>query len=656
MRNLVCESFLLFALSYLISIPSQTSTASRSHHLDIMETTTAISRAASDLGRLAVDHAVGNATITAKAAPQSTIAPYDHGLTGVDLARDAQITHDLWWSLGVLAMLILAIRLSERVKAQLRLVSTMAATAQQQAYWAQNQFGIWKLRKYVLYAPLWKKRHNREIRLSKAGVMGTIPSRLHTTILIGYGLSNIIYCVWLKYNVVNKFEVAAALRGRSGVLAIINMLPLIIFAGRNNPLIGLLQISFDTYNLFHRWIGRIIALESVIHTFAWMYVAKAAKGWPGVVTSMGTNPFLSFGVLGTAAMVALLLTSLSPVRHAFYETFLNAHIIMVMLILLGVMLHCQMGHLPQTPIVWAVIVLWAAERLARLGRLTYYNYSRKGWTNATISALPGEACRVTLHLPKHVSIKPGSHAYVRFGGINPWESHPFSIAWVDEKSAADDSVLPTSEKPSTIKSTHTDVSFIIHAQSGMTRKLFDKASDYGFSAGIKPLYIKAAFEGPYGGHHSLDSFGHAVLFAGSSGITHQLPYVRHLIKGYQQSRVATRKITLIWIIREPEHLEWVRPWMDSILQMQQRRDILLIKVYITRPTNVKKITSPSSTVQMFPGRPNIMTLVQEQVSQQVGAMCVTVCGPGGLADNVREAVRDVQDQGSISFIEESFTW
>jgi predicted ferric reductase len=59
---------------------------------------------------------------------------------------------------------------------------------------------------------------------------------------------------------------------------------------------------------------------------------------------------------------------------------------------------------------------------------------------------------------------------------------------------------------------------------------------------------------------------------------------------------------------------------------------------------------------MFPGRPKIGHLLQSEVKEQTGAMCVTVCGPGGLADNVREAVRSVQDVSMVDFIEESFTW
>lgn len=65
---------------------------------------------------------------------------------------------------------------------------------------------------------------------------------------------NIAFCVvsihWSGGNV------ATEIRNRTGVLSVMNMLPLFLLAGRNNPLIKLLDISFDTYNLMHRWIGR----------------------------------------------------------------------------------------------------------------------------------------------------------------------------------------------------------------------------------------------------------------------------------------------------------------------------------------------------------------------------------------------------------------
>jgi predicted ferric reductase len=601
-------------------------------------------------------------TTTTSATSSSTIAPYTTALNGVNTPVDHFFQALAWWSIGIFGMLILVVRLVEMAKAHIRHMTAMTSDSTQQAYWARDKSAWWpKVKKHLLYAPLGKKRHNREFKLSSAINMGTLPSRFHTIVLGGYVLSNLIYCSFLGYSIKNRYEVVAELRGRSGTLAVINMIALVLLAGRNNPLITILKISFDTYNLLHRWMGRIIVLESCVHTLAWMYNQVSATGWEGVGAKLQDSAFIQYGFLGTVAMIMLGITTPSAIRHAFYETFLTAHIIFAAAAIVGVYVHCNVADLPQLPYVQAIIALWAGDRLARMYLLVSNNVSRKGMSTATIEALTGEACRVTFHLPTHVDVKPGSHAYLRFGSVNPLESHPFSIAWVEHHAGDGEGALPsyasTTEKFSTTLGfpahTRTSISFVIHAQTGMTRALYNKAAACPLR---EPLRMKAALEGPYAGHHSMDSYGHCVLFAGSSGITHQIPFLKHLIHGYNDRTVATRRVTLVWIVRDMEHLEWVRPWMDLILQIPNRRDILRIKLFVTRPKSPREVHSPSSTVQMFPGRPNIGTILKGEVKEQIGAMCVTVCGPGGLADNVREAVRDVQGVGAVDFIEESFTW
>lgn len=583
------------------------------------------------------------------------VSPYATDLNGVNVGLDNILKNILWWSLGVLAMLILVTRMADRFKKHYRHLAAMNVPAAHQAYWARNTSQWWKVKKHFLYAPLWSKRHNREIKLSSAINMGTLPSRFHTILLGAYLISNFAYCAALEYKLHNRYAVVAELRGRSGTLAVCNIIPLVILAGRNNPLIPLLQISFDTYNLIHRWMGRIVVLEAVIHTIAWAYVKHAATGWSGVGDMIMTDPFIGWGLVGTIAMVVIVLIAPSPIRHAFYETFLNIHIILAFLALIGVYVHLAVANLPQIPYMQATLLIWLADRVWRMFRIVYYNY-RKTWTVASVEPLVGDACRVTMHLPRYVDIKPGSHAYLRFSTLNVWESHPFSVAWVVHHSNAPPQTEKEieSQKPERIDRSlaTTDVSFIIHAQTGLTRCLFNKAN----SCSPRILSLKAAFEGPYAGHHSLDSYGHVVLYAGSSGITHQIPYVKHLLQGRTDGTVATRKILLVWIIRDAEHLDWVKPWMDEVLAMPGRRDILRVKLFITRPKNPREIISPSSTVQMLPGRPNVKHLLQAEVKEQTGAMCVTVCGPGGLADNVREGVREVQEDGLVDFIEESFTW
>jgi predicted ferric reductase len=196
------------------------------------------------------------------------------------------------------------------------------------------------------------------------------------------------------------------------------------------------------------------------------------------------------------------------------------------------------------------------------------------------------------------------------------------------------------------------MSFIVRARTGFTAQLFKKAE----AAPRATLYTKCFVEGPYGGVNLLHSYGTVMLIAGGIGITHQVPHVRDLIAGFANGTVAARRVLLVWIIQSPEHLEWIRPWMTEILAMDKRRDVLRIMLFVSRPRSTKEIHSPSSTVQMFPGRPNIETLLDMEIEHQVGAMGVSVCGSGALSDDVRKAVRNRQHRANIDLHEEAFSW
>lgn len=596
--------------------------------------------------------------------PNAYIAPYHTGLNGVNQPNNSLVRDMLWWSLGIAGMAILVIRVIELFCAQMRKIHAMTIPGQAQGYWKFKQWH-WMpgVKKAIIYAPLWKKRHNREIRLSEAINMGTLPSRLQFVILALYIASNAVYLLFVDWRQANKYALCAEIRGRSGSLAVVNMVPLIIMAGRNNPMISMLQISFDTYNLLHRWMGRVIVLESMIHISVWAIVQVADGGWSSVWWKVFHDTFCASGASAVSSMAILLVLSLSPLRHAFYETFLTTHIALAFIIFVCTWIHCALPGLPggealpQLPYIITVMTIWFFDRLARMVRLAHCNWSTRGWTEAVVEPVPGEACRVTMHLPRFVDVKPGSHAYIRFAGVNFWENHPFSIAWVEHSYT--DEVLPLIETDSPVvgRPVATTVSFVIGAHTGFTRKLYNRAMEETAASKVRAISLKAAFEGPYGGHHSMDSYGHAVLFAGATGITHQISYLRHIIQGYTEQTVATRRVTLVWVIRDHEALEWVRPWMDKVLRMENRVDVLRIKLFVTRPKNSKEILSPSQTVQIYPGRPNITTLLNQEVHEQLGAMCVTVCGPGSLADDVRLAVRKVQARRTVvDFVEESFSW
>lgn len=120
------------------------------------------------------------------------------------------------------------------------------------------------IKKHLIYAPLFRSRHNREFRMFSMN-LGVLPTRVQTLLMIGILAMNVTYCF---YNIPWQGPRAALLeqlRDRSGVLAVMNMVPLVLISGRNNPLIVALNLSFDNFNRFHRFLGRLVAAESVVH-------------------------------------------------------------------------------------------------------------------------------------------------------------------------------------------------------------------------------------------------------------------------------------------------------------------------------------------------------------------------------------------------------
>ncbi|KAI9675626.1 MAG: hypothetical protein M1817_000992 [Caeruleum heppii] len=596
----------------------------------------------------------GEPTATPGGAVALTTGSFTSGLTGVNVSLDNLLTKIIWFSLVCLCVLILLVRVAQMSNAHLRHLFSLTANRNQQTFWTHDRTTIWpKVKKYLLYAPLRHKRHNREMRLSSAINMGTLPSRFHTLLLLAYLGSNFAYCTILDYSSQNKHQLIAEVRGRTGVLAVVNMIPLFVLAGRNNPLIKLLRVSFDTYNLLHRWMGRIVVLESVIHTLAWATNQIMIHGSGSVGEKLRTHASFQYGTVASCGMVFLLLQSPSAVRHAFYETFLHVHQLTALAVVIGVYFHLDLDHLPQLPYIKAVIGIWGADRVIRFWRIVYRCYSfRKGWTTVLVEALPGEACRLTFDMRRPWVFTPGCHVYVYLPSISVHMSHPFSVAWSEEQLTGPSD--PDPEKASAEKSsaTSTSISLVVHKRSGMTAKLYDRA----IATPNGRLNLKGAVEGPYGGLESLASYGTVVMFAGGIGITHQVSHVRNLVAGHAAGTVAARKLVLIWTVRNTEHLEWVRPWMDVILALPGRREVLKILLFVTKPRSPREVISPSATVQMYPGRPQPEVILDKEIEERCGAMAVTVCGPGSLADSVRAAARRRVDVASLDFIEESFTW
>ena len=137
--------------------------------------------------------------------------------------------------------------------------------------------------------------------------------------------------------------------------------------------------------------------------------------------------------------------------------------------------------------------------------------------------------QLELKLPRQVRVSPGDYINLWIPGLglrSLIQSHPFTIiSWRCNE-----------DKTMTLN-------LLIEARSGLTNKLHQASvnEDHEFLT---------LFSGPHGTTITMGDFGTVLMFATDMGIAAQLPYLRKLIDDYNQCRVRTRRIHLIWQLRD----------------------------------------------------------------------------------------------------------
>jgi predicted ferric reductase len=252
------------------------------------------------------------------------------------------------------------------------------------------------------------------------------------------------------------------------------------------------------------------------------------------------------------------------------------------------------------------------------------------------------------------AFRPGQHLFISIPAVDFGTSHPFSVAWSEcDASLLAEKSLKLSQSGQ-IMPEFSPISLIISRRKGFTNRLYQKVAGGTF----RNMTFQACVQGPFGGLQPLDSYGTIVLICGGVGITHMTSYLPHLVAGYANATAAVQRLSLVWVVPTWDNLEWIRPWVKTILDMERCAEVLQVRIHITRPESgsvVRYQTNP--IIQINKGRPDVCQILDEEISQQIGAMAVMVCSPGSLSDIVRQECRLRQtSRSNIEFFEEGFSW
>ena len=171
-----------------------------------------------------------------------------------------------------------------------------------QLYFTTPTFPFASIKEHLFYAPLFKLRHHQEMQLMRGWSIGILPTRFQSLILTAIiGMNAALCCIGIEWNGTST-AMLNHLRNRTGTLSVVNMIPLVLLASRNNPLIKALNISFDNFNLLHRWFGRIVTVEALVHALAWTINKVNTAGWSGVQKALPAQMMTTGLIVGSISL------------------------------------------------------------------------------------------------------------------------------------------------------------------------------------------------------------------------------------------------------------------------------------------------------------------------------------------------------------------
>ncbi|KAG8996567.1 hypothetical protein FRB93_000709 [Tulasnella sp. JGI-2019a] len=502
-------------------------------------------------------------------------------------------------------------------------------------------------------------------------------------------------------------------------------LPLVIgLAAKNNVISYITGFSYESLNVFHRWCARLILILSTIHVGGRVYVNQPSvdPNRPGMYPPNGGG-YIRWGIVAYILFALLILGAARPLRNKWYQYFLVFHIgaFLIGVIALAV-------HRPSiAPWLYVGLFIYLLDGIIRLFRIVFHHLLKRARPSEAVGplgiveALSDDTIRVSVQTT--LSWIPGQHIYLHVPLLSPG-GHPFSVCSIDKPLVQTDDAHP---RVSTVV-------LLIRVREGLTRCLHHLAmqgNDHdqprcqeALERNLPPvstlnphphlqMFPSARLttvwaEGPYGNLTHLDYYQTLLLVAGGSGVSFTLPIMLDLVRrarsmylGHTSVAVATERVSFVWVIKEPEHVEWIGDFLREAIALAPP-GFLHVKIYVTSKTfiaDTKAVASvlsteqspcpstslaPSTTVEyhhpnpnptvpidslsnLILGRPDVRDLLDKEIAatDYSDYFAVGTCGPASMTQDLANAVSDAihtdavlrgEHRRNIRFHCEEFGW
>lgn len=486
-----------------------------------------------------------------------------------------------------------------------------------------------KIKPYVVYPTVVGKYHIQPLPY----LLGNAPSIGHSLYIFFLLLLNVVFaCVGYTSKQPNLWfsstyiEILALSAARTGVLAFALAPLVILFSSRNNILLWLTNCSHASYLLLHRWVARIFALQTILHSILELilYVKQGSFAEETVME------YWIWGIVATLAVCIMLVISPLYARRSSYEWFLIMHVVLAVFVLVGSWYHVELLFYRKWGYemwIYAACAVWFADRLIRVLRI-----AKVGIRRAKVVEVGGGIVRVDVEGVRWATT-PGRHAYAYFptlSPLRPWQNHPFSIvltALLQPRTQILGSASPSS---SSIRSQDVEKSAVVTTVADSTQRraatgvtLYIRKSN-----GVTKLFqnedaLLTLLDGPYPNNctAAVLKCDRLILIGGGIGITALLSF----FGAHANSKV-------FWSVKESA--ECMVRELGPILESMHEKEVKVGQ------------------------RLDVDKLLAEEARMGWKKIGVVVCGPGGLCDDVRATVvREGRAGPAVFELEvDAFTW
>lgn len=347
---------------------------------------------------------------------------------------------------------------------------------------------------------------------------------------------------------------------RIGVLAYA-LTPLAVLLCMRESVLSLITgIPYQHFNFLHRWLGRVIFVQSILHTIGWTIIeANLYQPQPKVYVTFIQQQYMIFGCIAMFFISYLTFFSTKwAIRKTGYEFFKITHWIVAILYIGACWGHWDKLYCWMVPSL-ALIVIDQSIRGLRIlylhmgGKRSLTGFQCAQAEMQVLTDDNGTVIRLDFDYEQREAWEAGQHFYLTFPSLSIWQAHPYTISSVPE--------------PNSRIQHHT---YLMRVRDGQTKKL----AALGNGATLPVIMT-----GPYGHGFPSYSASHVLAIAGGTGVTFTYPIIMEAVK---QCTYKSAVLDFVWVVRKAEDLLWLSTELKTLKTLLSEALGLRIMIYVSR--------------------------------------------------------------------------